>query len=110
MVSDRVGDAVEAAARISSVDDDRFAGDVGRSRDQCQIGGGGNPVDAGGTPEQFPDHQPVQRCMGRNSPTVGSPLETPCASRASSRAGTMTIGRSRAASSRAETSSSAAMR
>ena len=45
MIGDHVGDAGEAAARIGAVDDDRFAGDVGRGRDQRQIGGRRNPVE-----------------------------------------------------------------
>ena len=65
MIDDQIGDAVEAAARIGAVDDDRFAGDIGRGRDQREIVRRGHPVEAGGTPEQFPDHQPVQWRIGQ---------------------------------------------
>jgi len=65
MIDDRVGDAGEAAPRIDSVDYDRFAGNIGRSRNQCEIVGGGKPLEAAGTPKQFPDEQPVQRCVGQ---------------------------------------------
>ncbi len=82
MVGDCVGDAGEAAACIGAVDDDRFARDVGRGRDQRQIGCIGNPVDAGGAPEQFPDHQPVQRRIGQEQPdgrqSIGDAVRHPC--------------------------------
>ena len=65
MIDDRVGDAGEPAPRIGSVDHDRFAGNVSRRRDQREIVGGGKPVEAGGTPEQFPDDQPMQRRVGQ---------------------------------------------
>ena len=82
MIDHRVGDAGKSAPRIGSVDHDRFAGNVSRRRDQCEIAGGGKPVEAGGTPQQFPDHQPVQWCVrqeqsdGRQS--VGDALCKPC--------------------------------
>ena len=64
VVDNRIGNATESATRIGSIDDDRFAGKIGRSRNQRQVGAFTHPIESARAAEQLPDHQPMQRRIG----------------------------------------------
>jgi hypothetical protein len=68
VVNNSIGNATESATRIGSIDDDRFAGKIGRSRDQRKISDFTHPIESARAAEQLPDHQPVQRRIRQKKP------------------------------------------